>query len=130
MTASSALAIEGGRPVRAAMLPYGRHHVDEADIEAVVAALRSEWLTTGPAVDEFEAAFAKAVGVSHAVAVSSGTAALHAAAFAAGIGPGDEVITTPLTFAASANCVRYLGGTVKFADVRPDTLNQIGRAHV
>jgi len=123
MTANAALAIEGGRPVRAAMLPYGRHRVNEADIEAVVAALRSDWLTTGPAVDEFEAAFAKAVGVSHAVVVSSGTAALHAAAFAAGIGPGDEVITTPLTFAATANCVRYLGGTVVFADVRPDTLN-------
>jgi perosamine synthetase len=123
MTAHAALAIEGGRPVRAAMLPYGRHRVDEADVDAVVAALRSNWLTTGPAVDEFEAAFAKAAGVPHAVAVSSGTAALHAAAFAAGVGPGDEVITTPLTFAATANCVRYLGGTVVFADVRADTLN-------
>jgi UDP-4-amino-4,6-dideoxy-N-acetyl-beta-L-altrosamine transaminase len=123
MKPKAALAIDGGRPVRAAMLPYGRHSVDEADIEAVVAALRSDWLTTGPAVEEFEAAFAKALGVPHAVAVSSGTAALHAAAFAAGIGPGDEVITTPLTFAATANCVRYLGGTVVFADVRPDTLN-------
>jgi UDP-4-amino-4,6-dideoxy-N-acetyl-beta-L-altrosamine transaminase len=97
--------------------------VDEADIAAVVAALRSDWLTTGPIVDEFETAFAKVVGVPHAVAVSSGTAALHAAAFAAGIGAGDEVITTPMTFAATANCVRYLGGTVVFADVRPDTLN-------
>ena len=123
MTAYGALAIEGGRPVRAAMLPYGRHRVDDADVEAVVATLRSDWLTTGPAVDEFEAAFAKIAGVPHAVAVSSGTAALHAAAFAAGIGPGDEVITTPLTFAATANCVRYLGGTVVFADVRADTLN-------
>jgi UDP-4-amino-4,6-dideoxy-N-acetyl-beta-L-altrosamine transaminase len=123
MTTPGALAIEGGRPVRAAMLPYGRHHVDDADVEAVVGALRSDWLTTGPAVDEFEAAFAKATGAPHAVALSSGTAALHAAAFVAGIGPGDEVITTPLTFAADANCVRYLGGTVVFADVRPDTLN-------
>ncbi len=123
MTAQTSLAIEGGRPVRDSMLPYGRHCVDEADIEAVVSVLRSDWLTTGPTVDEFEAAFAKAVGVRHAVAVSSGTAALHAAAFAAGIDPGDEVITTPLTFAATANCVRYLGGTVVFADVRPDTLN-------
>lgn len=123
MTAQASLAIEGGRPVRASMLPYGRHCVDEADIEAVVAVLRSDWLTTGPIVDEFETAFAKVVGVPHAVAVSSGTAALHAAAFAAGIGPGDEVITTPLTFAATANCARYLGGTVVFADVRPDTLN-------
>ena len=123
MTSKAPPAIEGGRPVRASMLPYGRHCVNEADIAAVVAALRSDWLTTGPIVDEFETAFAKVVGVPHAVAVSSGTAALHAAAFAAGIGPGDEVITTPLTFAATANCVRYLGGTVVFADVRPDTLN-------
>jgi len=123
MTANAALAIEGGRPVRDSMLPYGRHSVDEADIDAVVAALRSDWLTTGPAVDEFEAAFAKVVGVRHAVAVSSGTAALHAAAFAAGIGPGDEVITTPMTFAATANCVRYIRGTVVLADVRSDTLN-------
>jgi perosamine synthetase len=123
MTAKTTLAIEGGRPVRPSMLPYGRHRVDETDVAAVVAALRSDWLTTGPAVDDFEAAFAKVVGAAHAVAVSSGTAALHAAAFAADVGPGDEVITTPLTFAATANCVRYLGGTVVFADVRPDTLN-------
>lgn len=104
------------------MLPYGRHWVDERDIQAVVTALRSEWLTTGPTVAEFEEAFAKTVGAQFAVAVSSGTAALHAAAFAAGIGPGDEVITTPMTFAATANCVRYQGGTVVFADVRSDTL--------
>jgi UDP-4-amino-4,6-dideoxy-N-acetyl-beta-L-altrosamine transaminase len=89
----------------------------------VVTALRSDWLTTGPVIDEFEAAFAKSVGAPHAVALSSGTAALHAAAFAAGIGPADEAVTTPLTFAATANCVLYLGGTVAFADVRPDTLN-------
>jgi UDP-4-amino-4,6-dideoxy-N-acetyl-beta-L-altrosamine transaminase len=105
------------------MLPYGRQSIDEKDVQSVVAALRSDWLTTGPAVAEFEAAFAKAVGARHAVAVSSGTAALHAAAFAAGIGPGDEAITTPLTFAATANCVRYQNGTVVFADVRQDTLN-------
>jgi UDP-4-amino-4,6-dideoxy-N-acetyl-beta-L-altrosamine transaminase len=97
--------------------------VDDQDIQAVVAALRSDWLTTGPKVAEFEAAFAKAVGAGYAVAVSSGTAALHAAAFAAGIGPADEVITTPMTFAATANCVRYQGGTVVFADVRKDTLS-------
>ena len=123
MMTQATLALDGGRPIRAAMLPYGRHRVDDADIEAVVAVLRSDRLTTGPTVDEFEAAFAKAVGARYAVAVSSGTAALHAAASAAGIGPGDEVITTPMTFAATANCVRYLGGTVVFADVRPDTLN-------
>jgi perosamine synthetase len=120
---SGRLAIDGGPPTRPAMLPYGRHSVDDEDIESVVAALRSGWLTTGPAVAAFEAAFAETVGARFAVAVSNGTAALHAAAFAAGIGPGDEVITTPLTFAASANCARYLGATVVFADVGPDTLN-------
>jgi UDP-4-amino-4,6-dideoxy-N-acetyl-beta-L-altrosamine transaminase len=117
------LAIDGGAPVRRSMLPYGRHSVDDDDVESVVAALRSGWLTTGPTVTAFEAAFAETVGARYAVAVSNGTAALHAAAFAAGIGPGDEVVTTPLTFAATANCARYLGATVVFADVRPDTLN-------
>jgi UDP-4-amino-4,6-dideoxy-N-acetyl-beta-L-altrosamine transaminase len=116
------LAIKGGSPVRSTMLPYGRQSVDDQDIQAVLSVLRSGWLTTGPAVTEFETAFAKAVGADHAVAVSSGTAALHAAAFAAGIGSADEVITTPMTFAATANCVRYQGGTVVFADVRRDTL--------
>src|SRR5947207_14236037 len=123
MMGEVALAIEGGAPARASMLPYGRHSVDDDDIQAVVSVLRSGWLTTGPAVATFEQAFAERVGARHAVAVSSGTAALHAAAFAAGIGPGDEVVTTPMTFAATANCVRYLGGTVVFADVRADTLN-------
>jgi UDP-4-amino-4,6-dideoxy-N-acetyl-beta-L-altrosamine transaminase len=117
------LAIDGGVPTRPTMLPYGRHSVDDEDIESVVTALRSGWLTTGPTVGAFEAAFAETVGARYAVAVSNGTAALHAAAFAAGIGPGDEVVTTPLTFAASANCARYLGATVVFADVRLDTLN-------
>lgn len=116
------LAIEGGLPVRTAMLPYGRHSVDDQDIQAVVETLRSEWLTTGPKVEELESAFAKSVGARFAVAVSSGTAALHAAAFAARITQADEVITTPLTFAATANCVRYMGGTVVFADVRRDIL--------
>lgn len=105
------------------MLPYGRQSLGEDDIQAVVGALRSGWLTTGPKVPEFEEAFATAVGARFAVAVSSGTAALHAAAFAAGIGPADEVITTPMTFAATANCVRYQGGMVVFADVHKDTLN-------
>jgi len=117
------LAIEGGKPVRPIMLPYGRQWIDEDDIAAVVSVLRSDWLTTGPNVVAFEESFAKQVGARYAVAVSSGTAALHAAVFAAGIGPGDEVIVPPMTFAASANCVRYQGGTVVFADVRPDTLN-------
>lgn len=116
-------AIEGGQPVRSTMLPYGHQSIDEEDIAAVAAVLRSEWLTTGPSVPEFERAFAALVGARHAVAVSSGTAALHAAAAVAGIGPGDEVIIPTMTFAATANCVRYQGGTVVFADVRPDDLN-------
>jgi UDP-4-amino-4,6-dideoxy-N-acetyl-beta-L-altrosamine transaminase len=97
--------------------------VDEADVQAVVEVLRSDWLTTGPKVREFEQRVAEYVGAKEAVAANSGTAALHVAAFAAGIGPGDEVITSPLTFAASANCVLYLGGQPVFADVQADTLN-------
>lgn len=117
------LAIEGGTPVRSKMLPYGRQSVDEADIQAVVEVLRSDSITTGPTVSAFEEAFAAQVGARYAIAVSSGTAALHAAAFAAGVGTGDEAIVPPISFAASANCVRYQGGTVVFTDVRPDTLN-------
>jgi len=117
------LAIHGGSPVRATFLPYGRQSVDEADIQAVVEVLRSDWLTTGPKVAEFEEAFAARVGAAHAVSFSSGTAALHAAAFAAGLKCGDEAITTPMTFAATANCVLYQGATPVFADVRRDTLN-------
>ena len=117
------LALFGGRPVRERMLPYGRHQVDEADIQAVVEVLRGDWLTHGPTVARFEAAFAERVGARFAVAVSSGTAALHGAAHAAGIGPGDEVITSPLTFLASANCILACGGTPVFADVDPGTLN-------
>ena len=105
------------------MLSYGRQTVDDEDVAAVVAALRSDWLTTGPLVGEFERAFALAVGATHAVSVSSGTAALHAAAAAAGIGTGDEVITSPLTFVASANCAHYLGAKVVFVDIEPDSLN-------
>lgn len=105
------------------MLPYGRQQIDEADIEAVVNVLKSDWLTTGPTVSAFEESFAQIVRAKHVIAVSNGTAALHAAAFAANIQPGDEVIVTPMTFAASANCVRYQGGTVVFADVCPNTLN-------
>ncbi len=103
-------------------IPYGRQWIDEADIAAVVEALRSDWLTTGPRVTEFEQAFARFTGSAEAVAVSSGTAALHAIMHAAGIGSGDEVIVPAMTFAASANCVVYQGGTPVFADVRPDTL--------
>jgi perosamine synthetase len=118
-----ALAINGGSPVRSTLLPYGRQAIDEADIQAVVDVLRSDWLTTGPKVAEFEEAFAARLGAKYAVSVSSGTAALHAAAFAAGLKAGDEAITTPLTFAATANCVLYQGATPVFADVCADTLN-------
>ncbi len=118
-----ALAIHGGEPVRSTFLPYGRQCVEEADIQAVVEVLRSDWLTTGPKVAEFEEAFAARVGAAHAVSFTSGTAALHAAAFAAGLKAGDEAITTPLTFAATANCVLYQGATPVFADVTADTLN-------
>lgn len=120
--AEAELAVNGGRPVRAATLPYGRQSIDDDDVRAVVAALHSDWLTTGPAVAEFERAFAAATGGAEAVAVSSGTAALHAAMHALGIGPGDEVIVPAMTFAASANCVVYEGGTPVFADVERDTL--------
>jgi perosamine synthetase len=117
------LAIHGGEPVRAAFLPYGRQSVEESDIEAVVEVLRSDWLTTGPKVAEFEEAFGARVGAAHSVSFGSGTAALHAATFAAGLSSGDEAITTPLTFAATANCVLYQGATPIFADVSSDTLN-------
>lgn len=121
-TARSKLAIRGGKPVREALLPYGRQTLDDDDVAAVADVLRSDWLTTGPRVEEFEQAFAVFVGTEHAIAVSNGTAALHAAMFALGIGPGDEIIVTPMTFAASANCVLYQGGTPVFADVDPRTL--------
>jgi perosamine synthetase len=116
------LAIRGGRPVREAYLPYGRQAIDDDDRAAVAAVLKSDWLTTGPKVAEFEEAFALAVGAREAVAVNSGTAALHAAMHALGIGPGDEVIVPCLTFAATANAAVYLGATPVFADVDPDTL--------
>ncbi|HLV85625.1 MAG TPA: UDP-4-amino-4,6-dideoxy-N-acetyl-beta-L-altrosamine transaminase [Candidatus Sulfotelmatobacter sp.] len=123
IAAPQALAIDGGVPVRQTLLPYGRQSVEESDINAVVEVLRSDWLTTGPKVAEFEEAFAERTGVAHAVSFSSGTAALHAAAFAAGLTSGDEAITSPLTFAATSNCVLYQGATPVFADVSPDTLN-------
>jgi perosamine synthetase len=123
LVSAQILAINGGSPVRASYLPYGRQAVEESDIEAVVKVLRSDWLTTGPKVVEFEEAFAAQVGAAYAVSFSSGTAALHAAAFAAGLKTGDEAITTPLTFAATANCVLYQGATPVFGDVCPDTLN-------
>lgn len=119
---ANTLALHGGRPVRSTMLPYGRQQVSDGDIEAVAAVLRSDWLTTGPAVAEFERRCAASAGAAHGVAVSSGTAALHAAMRALQITPGDEVIVPAITFAASANCVRYEGATPIFADVEADTL--------
>jgi perosamine synthetase len=104
------------------IIPYGRQSIDEDDIQAVVEVLRSDWLTTGPMVEKFEQAVAEFVGAKYAVAVSSGTAALHCAMYAAGIGPGDEVILPPMTFVATANAVVYQGGTPVFADVDADTL--------
>jgi UDP-4-amino-4,6-dideoxy-N-acetyl-beta-L-altrosamine transaminase len=126
------LAINGGAPVRDRVLPYGRQVVDDTDIHAVIKVLRGEWLTTGPTVETYERAFADYVSAEHAVAFSSGTAALHASVFAAGIGPGDEVITTPMTFAATANAVLYCGARPVFVDVCEDTGNidpQVVEAH-
>ena len=120
---ADALAIHGGAPVRETLLPYARQSLDEADIQAVVDVLRSDWLTTGPKIAEFEERFADWIGAKHAVSFSSGTAALHGAAFAARLGAGDEAVTTPLTFCATANCILYQGAKPVFADITPDTLN-------
>jgi perosamine synthetase len=109
-------------------LPYGRQEIDDADVAAVAAALRGDFITQGPTVGRFEEAFAEYVGARHAVAFSSGTAALHGAAFAVGVGPGDVAVTSPITFAASMNCAVYLGATPRFADVDPATWNLDVRA--
>ncbi|MCY9379023.1 UDP-4-amino-4,6-dideoxy-N-acetyl-beta-L-altrosamine transaminase [Bacillus inaquosorum] len=123
MTSENKLAITGGKPVRDSYLPYGRQWLDEEDIQSVVDVLRGDYLTTGPTIDLFEQKVAEYAGSSYAVAFSSGTAALHAACFAAGISQGDEVITTPITFAASANCILYMGAKPVFADIDPLTYN-------
>lgn len=104
-------------------IQYGRQSIDEDDIRAVVEVLRGNYLTTGPNVTNFEKAVCEYTGAKYAVAIANGTAALHAACFAAEIGEGDEVITTPITFAASANCVLYCGGTPVFADIKKNTYN-------
>ena len=119
---SERLAIDGGTPVRQKLLPYGRQSIDDRDVAAVADVLRSDWLTTGPKVVEFERAMAAVAGMNDAVAISNGTAALHAAMYAVGIGPGDEVIVPTITFAASANGAAFLGGVPVFVDVEPDTL--------
>lgn len=115
--------IQSWSPVRKTFLPYGRQSLDENDIQAVVEALKSDYLTTGPLISRFEEKVANYVGSKYAVAFANGTAALHAACFAAGLGEGDEVITSPITFAASANCVLYVGAKPVFADIDPKTYN-------
>lgn len=105
------------------MIPYGRHLIDKRDIRAVIDVLKSDWLTQGPKPALFEKAFARYCGAKYAVSVSSGTAALHLACLAAGLKPGDEAVTSPLTFLASANAALYCGARVRFADVERDTLN-------
>ena len=117
------LAIKGGFPVRTSKLYYGRQWINEDDIAAVEDVLRGDLITCGPKVDEFETALCDYTGAKHAVAVNSGTSALHCACIAAGIGEGDEVITTPITFAASANCALYCGAKPVFADIDPETYN-------
>jgi UDP-4-amino-4,6-dideoxy-N-acetyl-beta-L-altrosamine transaminase len=120
---SEALAVDGGTPYRETFLPYARQTIEDDDVAAVVEALRSDWLTTGPKVEELERAFAEYVGTEFAIAYSSGTAALHGTTFAAGLGPGDEVVVPALTFAASAACAVYVGASPVLADVDPETLN-------
>ena len=117
------LALYGGKPVRENWLPYGKQWISEEDIEAVVQILRGDFLTTGPAIDQFERVVANYVGANYAVTFANGTAALHGAVFATGIVEDDEVITTPMTFAASANCVLYQKGRPVFADIDPMTGN-------
>lgn len=115
------LAIHGGTPIRSTPLHYGRQFIDQADCDAVMAVLQSDYLTTGPAIAEMEQTLCRITGAKYAAAVMNATAALHAACYAANIRPGDEVITTPMTFAASANCVLYCGGTPVFADIDRET---------
>lgn len=127
------LAICGGKPVREKKLYYGHQFIDDEDIQAVEAVLKSDYLTCGPKIGELEARLCEVTHAKYAVAVSNGTAALHVACMAAGIGPGDEVITTPITFAASANCAVYCGATPVFADINPETYNidpESIRAHI
>ena len=115
------LAVRGGYPVRQAKIYYGRQWIDEDDVRAVASVLRSDLITCGPKVDEMERTLCEFTGAKYAVAVNSGTSALHCACIAAGVGPGDEVITTPITFAASANCALYCGARPVFADINPET---------
>ncbi|WDV45734.1 UDP-4-amino-4,6-dideoxy-N-acetyl-beta-L-altrosamine transaminase [Clostridiaceae bacterium M8S5] len=123
MNYKSKLAIHGGTPVRDKYLPYGRQWIDQEDIKAVVNVLNSDYLTTGPIIEKFEHKISKYVGARYAVAFSNGTAALHGACYATGIKSGDEVITSPMTFVASSNCILYQGGKPVFADIDMNTYN-------
>ena len=116
-------AIEGGTPVRETKLFYGHQFIDEADVKAVSEVLVSDCLTCGPKITELEQRLCALTGAKYAVMCSNGTAALHIAALAAGVGEGDELITTPITFAASANCALYCGAKPVFADINPRTYN-------
>lgn len=116
-------AIEGGMPVRKEKIYYGHQYIDEADIQAVVDVLRSDYLTCGPKIGELERKLCELTGAKYAVVCSNGTAALHIACLAAGVCAGDEVITTPITFAASANCALYCGARPVFADIDSETYN-------
>ena len=116
-------AIEGGKPVRDKKIYYGHQYLDEADYKAVLDVLKSDFLTCGPKIGELEDKLCRVTGAKHAVVCSNDTAALHIASMAAGVGPGDEVITTPMTFAASANCALYCGARPVFADIDPETYN-------
>ena len=117
------LAIHGGKPVREKKIFYGHQYLDDEDIQAVVDVLKSDFLTCGPNITSLEKALCDLTGAKYCIAISNGTAALHVACLAAGVGPGDEVITTPITFAASANCALYCGATPVFADINPETYN-------
>lgn len=126
-------AIAGGTPVRDTRIFYGHQCLDDADCQAVMDVLKSDYLTCGPKIEELEQKLCELTGAKYAVAVSNGTAALHVACLAAGIGEGDEVITTPITFAASANCALYCGARPVFADINDKTYNidpESVRAHV
>lgn len=116
-------AIAGGKPVRESKIFYGHQYIDEDDIQAVVDVLKSDYLTCGPKITELERKLCELTGAKYAVVCSNGTAALHIAALSAGVGEGDEVITTPITFAASANCALYCGARPVFADIDPETYN-------
>ncbi len=118
----------GDRPSATIFWGYGHQDVSEDDVRAVIDVLRSDFLTCGPATERFEAAIKDAVGAGYVTAVANGTAALHVACLAAGVGPGDEVIVSSITFAASANCVLYCGGTPVFADIDPATWNVTAEA--